>query len=240
MAKSRLKIEARKMRAEGKSIKDIARNLGVSSSTASLWCRDVKLSQKQVIQLEKNSKDPFYGRRLSYSLKQQLARKVKEEQIKSEARSLIENLSDREKLIAGTALYWAEGFKKDKMVGFANTDPEMITFILNKISIIQTAGGGADTGALAGIDLESIFTLFSVELMIPPYFLQIIIGIYIIQVVLILTGALVVVDSGKDPLKEKYELTRNLRAGMILYLIVSTISLLSLSILATVALSGLG
>jgi len=130
MAKSRLKIEARKLRIEGKSIKDIARDLEVSSSTASLWCRDIKLSTKQIAQLEKNSKAPFYGRRLSYSLKQQLTRKVKEEQIKSEAKNLIGNLSDREKLIAGTALYWAEGFKKDKMAGFANTDPEMIKFAL--------------------------------------------------------------------------------------------------------------
>ena len=131
MAKSRLKIEARKMRLEGKSIKAIARDLEVSPSTASLWCRDIKLTLKQIVQLEKNSKDPFYGRRLSYSLKQQFVRKIKEEQIKSEAKHLIGNLSDREKLIAGTALYWAEGFKKDKMTGFANTDPEMIKFALN-------------------------------------------------------------------------------------------------------------
>lgn len=131
MAKGRLKIEARKMRIDGKSIKSISRDLKVSSSTASLWCRDIKLTPDQITLLEKNSRDPYYGRRLSYSLKQQLVRKTKEERIKLEAKNLIRNLSDREKLIAGTALYWAEGFKKDKMAGFANTDPEMVLFILN-------------------------------------------------------------------------------------------------------------
>lgn len=131
MAKSRLKIEARELRTGGKSIKTIARDLGVSSSTVSIWCKDIKLTPKQIARLEKNSKDPFYGRRLSYSLKQQLARKIKEEQIKTEAKNLIGILSDREKLIAGIALYWAEGFKKDKMAGFANTDPQMIKFTLS-------------------------------------------------------------------------------------------------------------
>ena len=28
------------------------------------------------------------------------------------------------------ALYWAEGFKKDKQLGFANSDPRMINFII--------------------------------------------------------------------------------------------------------------
>ncbi len=131
MAKSKQKLEAQKLRFKGESIKSIAKKVGVSTSTVSLWSRDIKLTKEQIMQLEKNSKDPFYGRRLAYSLKQQSARITKEKKIVNDSKRLIGDLTKRDLLIAGTALYWAEGFKKDKMVGFANTDPEMIKFFLN-------------------------------------------------------------------------------------------------------------
>jgi transcriptional regulator with XRE-family HTH domain len=130
MAKSLLKIESRKFRKSGLGIKTIAHKLNVSSSTVSLWCRDIKLSPEQIAVLEMNQKDPFYGRRLAYSLKQQNVRLEKEKIIKAGALKEIGFLSQRDLLIAGVSLYWAEGFKKDNMVGFANTDPEMIRFIL--------------------------------------------------------------------------------------------------------------
>lgn len=131
MAKSKLKFEAREFRSKGESIKSIAKKIGVSTSTVSLWCKDIKLTKEQITQLEKNARDPYYGRRLAYSLKQQTDRKTKEKEILRTSKELIGNLSKRDLLIAGAALYWAEGFKKDNMVGFANTDPEMIKFFLN-------------------------------------------------------------------------------------------------------------
>ena len=131
MAKSKLKFEAREFRSKGESIKSIAKKIGVSTSTVSLWCKDIKLTKEQILQLEKNAKDPHYGMRLAYSLKQQNNRKIKEKVILKNSKELIGNFSKRDLLIAGTALYWAEGFKKDNMVGFANTDPEMIKFFLS-------------------------------------------------------------------------------------------------------------
>ncbi len=130
MAKYKQKLEAKKLRSEGKSIKSIAKEIGVSTSTVSLWSRDISLTREQILQLEKNFKDPFYGRRLAYSQKQQNARIAKEKKIINDSKKLIGDLTKRDQLIAGAALYWAEGFKKDKMVGFANTDPEMVKFFL--------------------------------------------------------------------------------------------------------------
>ena len=130
MAKFKIKLEARVRRGNGESIKTIARDLGISTSTASLWCRDIRLTQKQIEILEKNSRDPFYGRRLTYALKQQAARRLKDLEIRNESKKIVGGLSERDRLISGIALYWAEGFKKDKMVGFSNTDPEMIKFFL--------------------------------------------------------------------------------------------------------------
>ncbi len=120
------------------------------------------------------------------------------------------------------------------VVGLAS----MITFILNKLQNLQVEGS-ADS--LAGFgNFGSIVSIFDVTQMIPPYFIQVSIGIYIIEIIFILTGALVTVDAGKDSLKEKYELSKNLKRGMILYLLTSLISILALTILASVALGSLG
>lgn len=114
----------------------------------------------------------------------------------------------------------------------------MITFILNKLQALTAVGAGEQE--LAGLgSVGSIVSIFDVTKMIPPYFIQITIGLYIIEIIFILTSALVTVDSGKDPLKEKYDLSRNLRAGIFLYLITALFSIIALSILAAVAIGGL-
>jgi len=121
------------------------------------------------------------------------------------------------------------------VVGLAS----MITFILNKLQDLQVGGSGnLDVGGLGSLD--AVLGVFNLVEMIPPYFLQISVGLYIIQIAFILTSALVTVDSGRDPLREKYELAKNLRRGAILYLITAFVSVLALAILASVALAGLG
>ena len=75
--------------------------------------------------------------------------------------------------------------------------------------------------------------------MIPAYFLQLSIGIYIIEIIFILTRTLVTVDAGEDELRTINETGKNLKKGILLYIIVAFISTLALSLLATVALGGL-
>ncbi len=115
----------------------------------------------------------------------------------------------------------------------------MITLILNKLQIMQSLAGegGAAAGGVGG--LSGIVSIFDVTQMIPPYYMQIIIGIYLVEITFILTSALVTVDSGKDPLKEKSDLAKNLKVGMSLYLITALLSTLALSVLAAVAIGGL-
>jgi len=131
MAKSELKFQARKLRSEGESIKVIAKNLSISSSTVSLWCRNVKLSSDQLKELERRAHDPRYGRRLENSLRQQRDRIEKTEKLLNEGIKTIGKLTKRELFIAGASLYWAEGFKKDNLAGFCNSDPDMVKFFLN-------------------------------------------------------------------------------------------------------------
>ena len=114
----------------------------------------------------------------------------------------------------------------------------MITSILNSLEALTTTLG--DSANLGGFSISSILKIFSVQDMIPPYFIQISIGIYLVEITFILTAALVTVDLGKDPLREKYDLSKYLRRSLTLYLITAFISILALGLLAGTVLSGLG
>jgi len=130
MAKSRERLKARQLRRKGESIKVIAKQLSVSPSSVSYWCTDIKLSLKQIKELERRARDPHYGRRLEYALAQQKKRIEKTIRLKQEGIKEIGSLSKKELFLVGVALYWAEGFKKDSQVGFASSDPSMIKIFL--------------------------------------------------------------------------------------------------------------
>jgi transcriptional regulator with XRE-family HTH domain len=53
MAKFQLKIQAREIRKKGISIVQIAKQLGVTKGSVSLWCRDIVLSPEQQMILQK-------------------------------------------------------------------------------------------------------------------------------------------------------------------------------------------
>lgn len=128
MAKFEKRLEARKLRGQGLSILRIAQQVGVSKSTASVWCEDLKLTKKQQEVLIRNS----LNGRLRGSLKgAETNRKKKLERIKfylSEGEKEIVNLSDRDFLMAGLGLYWGEGAKSGRL-SLINSDPVVIAFM---------------------------------------------------------------------------------------------------------------
>ena len=120
------------------------------------------------------------------------------------------------------------------VVGLAS----MITGILSQLKTMADLGG-ADIGIGGFSTVGDLTKLFDIVNMIPPYFMQIAIGVYIIQIVFILTAALVTIDSGEDKLKQTHTIARNLKRGSLLYLVTAFISIMALSALSRVALSGL-
>ncbi|MFC1727656.1 helix-turn-helix domain-containing protein [Patescibacteria group bacterium] len=131
MAKPVLRIKARNLREKlGLSIKEIEKQLGVSRSTISLWCRDIKLNPHQLKRLEKRERDGgFKGRqRAAYLSRKKRLTKVNKLHI--EATKEISKLTKRDLFLVGVALYWAEGDKKHRSMNFANSDPEMIKLFL--------------------------------------------------------------------------------------------------------------
>jgi len=111
----------------------------------------------------------------------------------------------------------------------------MITSILSKLDLTQQVGG-ADSGLG---NLDQILGIFEISKMIPPYYLQLAIGFYLIQIVFILTGTLVTINSGQDRLERTYLIGKNLKRGLLLYTVVAFGTILGLFILASIVLGGL-
>ncbi len=109
----------------------------------------------------------------------------------------------------------------------------MITSILSRLNLSVTL-----PEAGAGFNLQQILDLFDVKEMIPPYFLQIAVGIYLIQIVFILTRTLAVVDSGEDKLERINKTGINLQMGIVLYFVTALLASIILFILSAVVLSG--
>jgi hypothetical protein len=109
----------------------------------------------------------------------------------------------------------------------------MITLILGKIDV-----AGLEGVEMAGA-VSTISSLFSVDFMIPPYFLQISVGIYLIEIIFILTAALVVIDSGEDKLAQTNMAGNYLKKGILLFFITAFISTVVLSVLGASVLGGI-
>jgi Flp pilus assembly protein TadB len=115
----------------------------------------------------------------------------------------------------------------------------MIVTILSKLNISQISGAaGGGVGGLSGFG--GLLDIFNANTAIPPYYLQIIVGIYLIEIIFILTGALVTVDSGEDKLEETNKKGKNLVRGVGIYFVIALIAASSLYFLASIVLTGLG
>jgi len=111
----------------------------------------------------------------------------------------------------------------------------MITSILTRLRVSELTHQGA-----AGVgNFQNLLSIFEVSKMIPPYYLQIIIGIYLIEMVFILTNTLVIINSGEDKLQKTNQTGKNLNKGILLYFITGLVSTISLFFLASIVIGGL-
>lgn len=132
MAKFKEKIIAQELRQQGKSIKEIAKLLGVSKSSVSIWCRDIVLTAEQIENLQKRmGTKGSYEARLKGAKIQHERRLQQIKQLQEEGLKMIDSLSKRDLLLIGAALYWGEGMKKEGRARLGNSDPAIIQFMVN-------------------------------------------------------------------------------------------------------------
>jgi len=111
-------------REEGASIKDIARRIGVSKSSVSVWVRDIELTPEQHAALA--ARNVAYNRQMSGTWKQAATRRAERVSFQECGRALA-RMGDP-LFVAGCMLYWAEGGKHRNCLKFTNSDPEMVRF----------------------------------------------------------------------------------------------------------------
>jgi transcriptional regulator with XRE-family HTH domain len=108
---------ARELRAEAWTLVEIARELGVSKGSVSLWVRDVDFDPK-----------PRKAARKRGPSKLQIAKQAEIDEMLAWGRDRIGTMSEEAFLTAGAALYAGEGAKGDGSLVFANSDPRMVDF----------------------------------------------------------------------------------------------------------------
>jgi hypothetical protein len=126
-----LKLRALELRKRGMSYNEIKLKVPVSKDTLSRWCRDVILTPEQRgVLLKKKIEGANKGRLLgAKKLQQRRINQINE--LFEKGKNEIGGLSVRDRFIAGAALYLGEGYRTDRAVGFANSDPTVIKFMMD-------------------------------------------------------------------------------------------------------------
>jgi transcriptional regulator with XRE-family HTH domain len=120
--KTKERVEARRLRRLGWSVREIERRLGVSRSSVSLWVRDVPLTEEQIAELHRRSATSP-GQLAGAAANAALGR-VRRRSYQTEGRNRARE-GDRLHL-AGCMLFWAEGDKHRNGVRLTNSDPDLL------------------------------------------------------------------------------------------------------------------
>lgn len=124
--KTRERQLARELRAgEGLSMKDIARRLGVSQASVSLWVRDIQLTptQEQAMMMK------AYRRQSAARQRTVENRRRERSAYQEHGRELAQKGESFH--AAGCMLYWAEGDKSRNQARISNSDPELLRFFVD-------------------------------------------------------------------------------------------------------------
>jgi hypothetical protein len=152
---------ARDLRAEAWTLLEIANELGVAKSSVSLWVRDVEFVPRPRAHVAR--------RRQPNALQQRKQAEIDE--LLAEGRQRMGCLTEKEFLVAGTALYAGEGGKTAGSVSFANCNPRMIVFFcewLRRFFVVDESRLRLKLYLHHGLDIDATIRFWSSVTGIPP------------------------------------------------------------------------
>lgn len=118
--------KAKTLRAEGKSIKTIAKILDVSPSSVLNWTKSIILTEAQRLQLLSNPKsEEAVKNRVAATV---LTYKKRREEYQNEGRKAAQENNIEHAMFC--MLYWGEGAKSRNELKLVNTDPDMLIFFV--------------------------------------------------------------------------------------------------------------
>ena len=128
-----VKEKAKRLRLQGCSIKRIAKLLGISMSTSSLWMRDVPLPSHIKKYLEKQAGE---GRVKGWKVLRSM-RDHQKDLYREEAKASLQTMNFTKDVwrLIGSIIYWCEGSKRHLHSGarLANSDPQLVRLFLHAI-----------------------------------------------------------------------------------------------------------
>lgn len=119
-----------KLRRKGLSYSEIQKKVPVSKDTLSRWCRDVILTLEQMERLRQKSLKGAEKGRIIGAKRQQRDRIRRTKRLLKEGKKEVGLLSVRDRFVAGIALYLGDGVKSDREIGFSNSNPRIIRFMM--------------------------------------------------------------------------------------------------------------
>ncbi|MDQ6649067.1 MAG: helix-turn-helix domain-containing protein [Actinomycetota bacterium] len=137
-AKDDKRAAARQLRSQGRTLREIAAELGVSRSSASTWTSDVELpgdAQARTVDRVTRSNRSRWATTLRRNERER-------QQAKLVAAREVVHVTDRELLLLGAVAYWCEGSKskpwqRRERLGFINSDPMMIRLFLRWLELVH-------------------------------------------------------------------------------------------------------
>ena len=133
MAHTELKTKAITMRLSGMSYSQIKEVVPVSKSTLSVWLENYPLSQERIRELRDLSPKRIESYRATMKKKRDVRIALQGRRVQKD----LKKFNKRELLVAGFFLFWGEGSKARRSeVSLANTDPAMIKFFLEWLTLL--------------------------------------------------------------------------------------------------------
>ena len=124
----------------GRSYNEISRLLKMSKSTLSGWFTGLELSEKAMKRLKDRVHAASLRGLIARNKNQTSMAQARSKEMHDEGKKLVKEISKRDLLIIGTALYWAEGYKRPVVirgrvrtshrVSLTNSDPDLIYIFL--------------------------------------------------------------------------------------------------------------
>jgi transposase-like protein len=163
-----LKPEIISLRKLGKSYSEIRKIYSIPKSTLSDWLKEIKMDPKIKTELETRTYEKLKEEAKKKMEKALKVRQTTENQSKME----IKEITNKELKLIGTALFWAEGSKRERQhLRFANSDPELIKVFLKfcrKVCKIPEEKIKARIHLYPGMDVQKAMKFWSEVTGIPP------------------------------------------------------------------------
>src|SRR3989344_8168479 len=126
---SGVRSRALQMRLKGHSYNEISEILNISKSTLSLWLRDVVLSDKARERLSGRVRQGVFNGLIKRNKMQTHVAQIRSREIRLKAAARIERVLDKDLLLIGAVLYWAEGYKRPLVRNGRQLTSHAISFV---------------------------------------------------------------------------------------------------------------